>query len=711
MKLLHTIARGAMTLTVFLVPFIFLPVTTEFFLTQKVYLLAIVTLLGIITIAISLVTDRKILSVKTPFNKVLFILGVTSLLTLFITTINKVQAIYSFPTGVGVILTLVLFYYVSIYLQAKSRTYLPYFKALTIGTFVAAIATIIISFNPFAQTTLPPQYAFLQNPRLSIVGGYFNSLVLFGFVASALLGGVMQDLKSKAHKGSIWKIGMIVLSGLSFGLVVYLSSKQLTLDNGQTLQKVVWPPLSVSWYAALESLKSVRTALFGIGFGNYDAIFTLVKPAAYNLSDVWTLNYSLSRSALLHIWTEMGSIAFLTVCMTIVYAIREVSVLMKKKDKNSGYMVAGGLFLLASYVVMPISVILLFVSVIYIIMLHQYTAEYEKESVQEFNLSKLPLVYLTLAVVLLAFVGTTGYFGYKAYAADVYFKNANDLLLQNDANGVYQSIQKAIELEPRIERYHAQFAQINLAIANSIAQNEELSDEERQTIANLIQQSIAQAKVVVSLNPTKAAHWNLLRSIYGSIINVAQGADAWTIASGREAIKRDPRNPQLYLILGGVYYNAENWEQAVRQFEQAVTLKPDWANAHYNLAWAYYRTGNLVSATQEMQNVLQLLDNSSADYKTAQENYEAFKQELDEAQKNAQTENPDATTDVNSANDPAAKSVQDPLALPTPAGPVLSPPVELPADSAPETDITEEEQTSVTGTPQPTTSVTPGVNQ
>ena len=161
----------------------------------------------------------------------------------------------------------------------------------------------------------------------------------------------------------------------------------------------------------------------------------------------------------------------------------------------------------------------------------------------------------------------------------------------NDGREVYTNLQKAVQVNPYIEKYRNQFAQMNLLLANNIARKENITDDERKAAGQFVQQSIAEAKALVALNPNRASNWNTLAVIYRNIINVAQGADAWTVASYQEAIKHDPANPLLHLNLGGVFYGAKNYEGSTMAFERAVSLKPDWANAHYNYCLLYTSSG------------------------------------------------------------------------------------------------------------------------
>ena len=46
-----------------------------------------------------------------------------------------------------------------------------------------------------------------------------------------------------------------------------------------------------------------------------------------------------------------------------------------------------------------------------------------------------------------------------------------------------------------------QFAQMNLLLANNIARKENITDDERKAAGQFVQQSIAEAKALVALNP------------------------------------------------------------------------------------------------------------------------------------------------------------------------------------------------------------------
>ena len=123
------------------------------------------------------------------------------------------------------------------------------------------------------------------------------------------------------------------------------------------------------------------------------------------------------------------------------------------------------------------------------------------------------------------------------------------------------------------------------------------------------------------------------------------------------------------MMLGSLYYILGQYQDSTNLFQQAVTLKPDWANARYNLAWSLYQQKDYQAAATQMQTVLSLLDKdkNSQDYKKAKDTLDNFKKQVEltqqQEQKASQGEN---------------------LNLPRQQTPQVSPKIELPQSASPE---------------------------
>ena len=301
---------------------------------------------------------------------------------------------------------------------------------------------------------------------------------------------------------------------------------------------------------------------------------------------------------------------------------------------------------------------------------------HNKEDEYEIDLTKLTPVYVGLLAICLLSIGGSGFYLWRNFMSEVHYKLSLDAIDENSLPKLYDNQAKAVQYNNYNEEFRRNFSQTNLLLANNIAGKPaaEISDQDRATIAQAIQASIQEAKAAVALNPQKVTNWQNLASVYRQIINVAENAPVWAISTYQQAIIRDPRNPALRLDLGGIFYLFQNYSEAQRLFEQAVALKPDWSNAHYNLAWAYYQQELYQPALEQMQIVVGLLDPATQeeDFKKSQKELEDFKAKLQESQSQGQ------------ADEPSTDTQQTQLNLPTPPPAAVEPKIELPNEASPE---------------------------
>lgn len=623
------------------VPLFFLPITREFVIITKMYFFIYAAVVLALLAFVGMIITKKITWKRDTVVNGLFLLIIGMGLSIVIMAPNKMAALFLPHLGLIPMVAMLIYYFFLRMLGSDTEKSIAFYSG--IGGFVAAIISIIFYIQPFRALELPAQLVFLQSPIFNTVGSQIDLLVYYAFVLICMFTLIRSGQSSptpaashahgstpatSASKSPVFYY--VIVGVVAMGAVVGLFEIFRVVFIAQ--EGLLIAPFGIAWDAAIDILKNPFTALFGVGVGNYAAIFTQVKDVAYNLGDLWQISsFNVASSGLLHVWTTTGIIGTAGVALIVSFIVRNF-----KNATQMGKMLS--VLSIASFVLLPPSFLVWFLWVVSTAVFANGLASDENKA-YEADLSRVMPVYIIAIVVFAIFLGGITFFTSTTVASEVMFKQALDSVARNDARGLYDLQRQAIIVNPYNEEFRRSFAQTNLIVANNLASRnpEEITDQDRDTITQAIQAAISEAKAAVALNPQKVNNWQYLASVYRNIINVAQGADLWTIAALQRAILLDPQNPVYRLDLGGVYFLLESYDDAQRLFEQAVSLKPDWGNAHYNLSWTYFRQENYAAAVRQMEITISLLDRETqaADYERAVEDLNTFREALETAQAEA----------------------------------------------------------------------------
>ncbi len=403
------------------------------------------------------------------------------------------------------------------------------------------------------------------------------------------------------------------------------------------------------------SVSAFRDAPFlGTGPGTYLFDFTKYKPLEMNASKFWNLRFDSAFNEYLQILATLGGVGLVAIIsLTILFLSSAYSSLVGSINANGtqeavlkkALAVSGLIF----FIILALHVGGLVIWVIGIILLSCFMVlnqsdeetlstaptsikqvvlgltgkSFAKSNSQTIKVEALPSVLLTISVGILLFVL---FFGGKYALADYHHRLALNAASANQGIIAYNELIAAEKLNPQNDLYRTDLAQVNFALANAIALAKgpteaspggSLTDQDKQNIQVLLQQSINEGRTAVTLSPNSAVDWEILALLYRQISGVAQNALVFSLDSYGRAIFQDPLNPLLRLSVGGTYYAIRNYDLAIRFFTDSINLKPDFANGYYNLSVALRDKGDLNTAQVAAEKVLTLVDANSQDYRVA----------------------------------------------------------------------------------------------
>jgi tetratricopeptide (TPR) repeat protein len=648
-SLLAKLEKYALYGTVFLLPIALLPISPNLFIPGRLSVLTLGVALILLIKAIRIILSGKLEFQVGSLDFPVLLLALAYLLSAILRTPNKMEAYLLPGTATAVIGGALLYYLVNQLAPLEKKVVL----ILLLGS-GGLFALILLLAATVSLSSVPGLPAAIRSPGFTPDGGYAPASIL---LLSLLPLGISEFI---SQRDTVKKAVSLLFSILA--IVAIVASIYQMLPGKSFSPR--FPSLGVTWNVAIDSLK--QSPVLGIGPGNYITAFSRFKPITYNATDLWPVRFATGRDFYLTALTEVGLLGLAALAILLFSIYKSVKLEMKEAEPGGLRLNPAGLALCIFLVLM-----LLFpATVLLTILLFILLSLFAKTTHTSLNLtsvgatgasSRLPSLIVSLPVI--AGVLLLGFYLGRVLAAEYSFKQGVDALAQGDGQTTYDKVRGAIRLNPSVDRYHSTFSQLNLAIARNLAQKQDLTDAERTTLTQLVQQSINEGKAAVALNPPRAGNWEVLAEVYRSIMSIANGADAFAIQTYSQAVALDPLNPNLRISLGGVYYGLKRYDEAVKVMELAVATKPDLANGHYNLAFAYRDNGEIDKAVQQMTLVLSLIqDKASQDYQTA-------KAALEDLEKRRQ-----AT--------PAAAAET----LTPPQGqivPPLEPPLELPQGSQP----------------------------
>jgi len=701
-----------------LMPLFFLPITTEFFEFNKQVLLIMGTILLMVAWALKIVVGKQVEISKSIIDiPLLAFLGVTLLATIF--SQSKADSIYGstgrwFPSLLGCI-TLTLFYYLvssgvdsikniksivntfiiattvntfitilsyfGIYLGKAAFFQIPNFTltgSITTSIAIAAISAVIgTSLMVYNSQNIRTKAMYLVATLLNIVLiGLIN--VWFGW-AMLLIGFVVMGVIIKPEALSQCKPGLtvVLLIALLFGTVKNIPQTKGFLTNSSYPIEIVLP-LKASWSIVTSILSN--DPLLATGPSTFYLDFTRYRPLSLNTTAIWNIRFDKPFNEVLNIIGELGLIGL----FVSIYLGTRIWTLIKKSSKatNENYIIkvlgiavatTATVFLFTYATTLNTYVMVLLVA----LLVRGLNLESGFERISRSTLLQLAKVNKVISVTgleietvkhspikiiivlpLLLLAAYMGYMTTRNYLSEFYTRQSMAAAQNNAWDRVYKLQEAAIKASPIKDSLYTRHAQTILILANSIAAKENLTEEDKTLIQNLIAQSINVSKIASeTINPLNVRNWETRALIYKNIAQAAQNATEWAIASYNIAIQLDPTNPRLRLDLGGMYYAKGDFLSAASQFRQAISLKGDYANAYYNFGQSLYQLNDLENAKAALETTKTLIPAGSEDATLVSQEIEILTQKLNTAGAAAQK----PTVEQIQAKEDAKVQTQEPL--------------------------------------------------
>ncbi len=669
-KSLKKIEKYILFVTTLVSPILVISIFPDSYNTPKILFIVIAVSLLILVKSAEIIANKKLEINISSLDLPVLLIAISYLSSAIIKSPNKMEA-FLLPGTASLITAISIFY---LFANQNDKKFIS--SGLIFSGVLASVVSLLSITGINQKLSFLPE--LLKTENFSPVGGNLTTFIFLLMILPLAINLLIED--KKVIKKILWGLSLILITA-SIASNVYQ-----ILPGNKFSPKL--PSTKISWEIAIDAIKD--SPIFGIGAGNYLTAFNRFRPLAYNNLDFWQLKFVNSQNFFLHTLTETGIIGLFAIVILSVALFK----ILFSKDKYEIPSNNEEIEIDFLKIGLAISAIALFFSGPYftpLLVFFTYLALNAKtkkitfsfETIQKEQKQTSVLASALVSLPLITGVLTILYFGSKIALAEYIFKKGLDAISQNKGQDAFNLISSAINKNPKVDRYHSTLAQISFLAAQSLVNNkqpDQITDDDKTLISNLIQQAITEGKAAVSLNPQRADNWELLGNLYKQIMAFAQGSDQFAIQALSQAVALDPINPLTRISLGGVYFAIGDYESAIDVFKLAVAAKPDYANARYNLAVAYREKGEFDKALTEMKNTLSFLEEGSDDRKIVEEEIKNIESKKKEKETKNQTETKELTP-------------------PTKPESALEPKVNLPEEAAPPSPVATPENKESEPTP------------
>ncbi len=479
---------------------------------------------------------------------------------------------------------------------------------------------------------------------------------------------------NKKQKALLIFIASVFAITLVVANVKPLSTRILAPLAGQKevsqLPKSPTLPAAFGWATATGVLgSSPLRAVFGLGPATFGLAYTQFRPVEVNNTTIWDLRFDKSSSEILEMLANLGILGIVTYLLFLASIGKIVANYLGREEKIEpvpffaalavSAFIIGSFFLSGSAAVyfafyLTLALLLGLLAPAYptkifdvqleIVALKAGALRFIPATSQQHSpstpshlssINLLSYAFLLISTALALFVGYTSFRAYKAEAASL---QAAVLINQGQSlESIRKASVNAVMANPYRDVYHRNLAIIDLEIVKVLSNQPNLEEQDKNNLSLLIQEAIAQGKIITGYqNPPlpgqstlNVANWETLGSVYANLATAVKDFHPHAINVANKIVQLDKFNPKSWISLGQVLQLTNDLDGAIKAFETAVSLKPDFANAHYNLAQALKaKGGSDERVVAELQAVLKLIPENDPNRESIQKEHDELKAKL-----------------------------------------------------------------------------------
>ncbi len=530
----------------------------------------------------------------------------------------------NFPGTLLSVLLLCLFFFTLTSLMRKISTIKKVFLYFYLSTFLVSLLGILQAFNRFLFPQEVTHNSFWTPAGINTE--LTGMIVVLGYITGFYL--LWQTLNGKKNLVVIWLslsllvvfsylallnlavLWLMLLLGVGIFLLLtkgfdtqksfllfftvlaslFIFTLRLLFFSNLALPQQVSLPLSEKIHLTLSNF--THHPLLGTGPATFSLNFRQYKSVEFNQTPLSSINFTTSGSWAVDQVASIGIVGFLLYLtlfvITLVYLGRFYAATKKGETTHSlsTFLIALVIVLLVSSFLLPTNLALYFFTFLVISLSWALLKVSQPTSFREIKFKGADFGWLiTLGTVVLLSLSLN--LSWKILTSDLLRRQA-DRIAPTSPETSYTLLLGAIRINKSADFLHRQFALTNLALADSVAKNPTLNEEEKvKTATILVKQVLNEAKAATTVSPNDSRNWKLYGSVLLQLNNSLPESEISIEDKFEKALALEPTDPDLYVSLAELATRKKNYQEAIGILEKGIQMKANYYPLRQKLAESY----------------------------------------------------------------------------------------------------------------------------
>jgi len=481
--------------------------------------------------------------------------------------------------------------------------------------FLGALVPIALSFATFAKKKSAKILSYIL--ILLFTGGVLLANNRMGWITILLGTGALIVIMLWKSKQKTYQ--SLILPAFLFSLSFCFAFLSINPPGLPSTPTTVTPTLESTFEVAIEMLKgSTKTWLVGWGPGTFKYGWSKFRSQDLNQTIFWNTRFTRGGSEIIERVGTLGILGSLSFIALIGISLWTALKTLAKKGSETKWILHAGIF--SSFLALTINKLFathnIALDFLWWFLLAQI-AIYSMPKIKSFKLepdSKANFIFSFLGIIILTGSILCFYLGGSRYWAEIKYKRA---LTKQNIDEMLTEIAGAINFNPNQEAFWRDLSKLYTLKAQQELNRDTSAEEKQRNTSNFIANAVATSREATTVNPENVANWEVRASTYQQILGASEGAFEWSVSSYEQALMLEPNNPYLLVELSKVYLTRalmteeddqkNNYlSQAEEGVRTAFELKPDYAQASYQMATIYEAQGKTQDAIDTLEGLKSL---------------------------------------------------------------------------------------------------------